>query len=348
MYEMNWSKVVNNLQIDISSHCNARCGACVRNVDGDETKKEVLLEHFDLDVWTRLVTQDIRGWYIVELTLNGNWGDPMMHPHLVQMLDIYSRHHPESALYIHTNGSLRSTKFWSELGKTCRQFSNHKVVFAVDGLADTHSIYRRKTDWNKIIENSRAFCAAGGRGSYTMTLFEHNRHQVQQVEQLAEQNGCVDFTLRHSHGDNLAIVTVDGSYDIHACYDIAEYQKVFAAADDLPAGDLRDRNVYMDLNDKIREHEHESKCPWYNEGKIQIDPWAKVWPCCHVSLYGIHIDNHDIDLMVDSSFLVARQENDLKKYTLDEILSNDWFKKVEDKVDGAKWKQCRDICGVCK
>ena len=348
MYWMFWEEVVNNLQIDISSHCNARCGACVRNVDGDETKKELVLEHFDMDVWTRLVTQDTRGWYIVELTLNGNWGDPMMHPKLVEMLDIYSQHHPESALYIHTNGSLRTTKFWSELGKTCRKFSNHRVIFAVDGLADTHSIYRRKTDWNKIIENSRAFCEAGGRGSYTMTLFEHNRHQIKDVERLAEENGCVDFALRHSHGDNLQVVTVDGSYEIHACYDIDEYQVQFARSDELSSSDLRDRNVFMDLNDSIKDKELESKCPWFNERKIQIDPWAKVWPCCHVSLYGVHIDAHDINLMVDETFLEARKTNDLKKYSLTDILSNDWFNEVKHAVHNAKWKQCRDICGVCK
>jgi MoaA/NifB/PqqE/SkfB family radical SAM enzyme len=348
MYQMHWKQVVNNLQIDISSHCNARCGACVRNVDGDATKKEVLLEHFDLDVWHRLITQDTRGWYIVELTLNGNWGDPMMHPQLVEMLDIYSKHHPESALYIHTNGSMRTTKFWSELAKACRKFSNHKVVFAVDGLADTHSIYRRKTDWNKIIENSRAFCEAGGRGSYTMTLFQHNQHQIDDVKKLAAEAGCVDFTLRHSHGDNLKIITVDGSYEIHASYDMDEFQEIFTSADDLPTSDLRDRGVYMDLNDQIRSQEFDSKCPWYNEGKIQIDPWGKVWPCCHVSLYGIHIDAHDIGLMVDNSFLAARETNDLKKYSLSEVLSNEWFNNVEEAVDRAKWKQCRDICGVCK
>jgi hypothetical protein len=141
---------------------------------------------------------------------------------------------------------------------------------------------------------------------------------------------------------------VDGSYEIHACYDTDEYQTVFEAADDKPTSDLRDRSVFMDLNDQIRSQEFESKCPWYNERKIQIDPWAKIWPCCHVSLYGIHIDAHDINLMVDETFLDARNTNDLKKYSLGEILSNDWFSSVEEAVDGAKWKQCRDICGVCK
>lgn len=343
---MRWHKVVNNLQVDITSHCNARCGACVRNIDGDETKHEVSLDHFDFDTWTRLVTEDTRGWYITELALNGNWGDPMMHPKLIEMLDVYSRHHPESAVYIHTNGSMRPVKFWAELARVCRQFANHKVIFAVDGMADTHALYRRKTEWNKIIDNSRAFVSANGRASYTMTLFEHNKHQVAEVHALAEEVGCTSFNMRHSHGDHMKIVTVDGSYEIKACYDIEEYRIHFES--DLTISDLRDKHVYLDNNDLILENRPDTKCPWYNDRKIQIDPWAKVWPCCHLSLYGIHIDIHDIDAMVDSTFIKARKENDLKKYSLSDVLSNSWFNEVENAVEDARWKQCRDICGLCK
>ena len=36
----NWSKNVTNLQVDITSHCNARCGACIRNKSGNEVKDE--------------------------------------------------------------------------------------------------------------------------------------------------------------------------------------------------------------------------------------------------------------------------------------------------------------------
>lgn len=345
---MRWHKVVNNLQVDITSHCNARCGACVRNIDGDETKKEVTLAHFDMDVWKRLVSVDTRGWYIVELSLNGNWGDPMMHPKLVEMLDVYSQHHPETALYIHTNGSMRSEQFWSDMGKVCRQFTNHKVIFAVDGMADTHSIYRRKTEWDKIIANSCAFNSTGGRSDFTMTLFEHNRHQVDDVQKLAEECGCIGFNLRHSHGDHMLINTVDGSYEIKACYDIDERHVIFEKSDELSISDLRDKSAWLDATDLVRENEPNTKCPWYNDRKIQIDPWGKVWPCCHVSLYGIHIDMHDIDQMVDSTFIEARESNDLNKYSLSDILSNDWFTDASKSIDNADWKSCRDICGVCK
>ena len=76
---MEWHKNVTSLQFDISSHCNARCGACVRNKDGGETESNLELAHFDFDLWKRIAYEDTKRWYIHRLNLNGNWGDPMMH-----------------------------------------------------------------------------------------------------------------------------------------------------------------------------------------------------------------------------------------------------------------------------
>jgi MoaA/NifB/PqqE/SkfB family radical SAM enzyme len=343
---MEWENVVNNFQVDLSSHCNARCGGCVRNADGNTTRPEVTLSHFDADVWQRLVTQDTRGWYIVELTLNGNWGDPMMHPQVIEMLELYSQYHPESELFIHTNGSLRTTKFWSELASVCKKFSNHQIFFAVDGMADAHHIYRRKTDWHKLIENSIAFNQAGGRSCYTMTLFEHNKHQVKQVEALAEQNGCVFFQLRHSHGDDLYVETENGSYRVYANYETDRYEQSFDAKVEING--LRDSDTYHDFNNTLREQTLNTKCPWYNERKIQLDPWTRVWPCCHISSYGLDIPEMEADVMVDSKIELARTENDLKRYTLHDILKNEWFSDVEDAVYNAEWKECKNTCKVCK
>ena len=50
---MQWQSKVHKLQVDITSHCNARCGACVRNNNGGETEPELALKHFDMDLWKR-------------------------------------------------------------------------------------------------------------------------------------------------------------------------------------------------------------------------------------------------------------------------------------------------------
>ena len=93
---------------------------------------------------------------------------------------------------------------------------------------------------------------------------------------------------------------------------------------------------------------NETKCPWYNEGEIQIDPFGTVWPCCHVSLYGVNLSKQSLKTNCDETIIERRTENSLFKYSLQEILSNDWYNHHLDTiVKEAKWEVCKRSCGVC-
>ena len=64
-------------------------------------------------------------------------------------------------------------------------------MFAVDGLADTHSIYRVRTNWDKIIENIKAFTNNAGRARVIMTVFEHNKHsKIKEVARTCRRVRC--------------------------------------------------------------------------------------------------------------------------------------------------------------
>ena len=336
-----WDEIVCNLQVDLTSHCNARCSMCVRQVDGStQVKPDLPLHHFDLNVWNRLVYEDLRGWFIDQLILNGNWGDPMMHPHLVEIVDTFSRAHPETTLFVHTNGSMRSTQFWHDLAKVSRMFTNHVYIFAIDGLEDTHSIYRVRTKFDKIIENIKAFTSAKGRARVQMTAFEHNKHQINEVQQLAKDIGCIEFAVRNSHGAH----TIQDGVEIKET-DIEEFDVDFGT--NIRMSDLRDTEVWVKAKENLFP-ELNTACPWYNDRQVQIDPWASVWPCCHVSPHGLSYEGDKLEQMVDKSFIRARQTNNLKNHKFKDILCNGWFSDhLPHAVETAKWKECRDTCGVC-
>ena len=94
---------------------------------------------------------------------------------------------------------------------------------------------------------------------------------------------------------------------------------------------------------------NETKCPWYNAGEIQIDPFGTVWPCCHVSLFGVNLSKHILSKNCDETIIERRTENNLFKYSLQEILSNQWYNHhLDTVVKEAKWKVCKQSCGVCK
>ena len=67
------------------------------------------------------------------------------------------------------------------------------VIFSVDGLADTNHIYRQGVVWDNVESNMRAFIDAGGRARWDFLIFEHNQHQVEEAEALANKWGCEKF-----------------------------------------------------------------------------------------------------------------------------------------------------------
>lgn len=327
---MNWADRVTNLQFDLSSHCNARCFMCIRNQDGGDKIPDLPLDHFDIDIWNRIAEYDTRGWTIHDLTLNGNWGDPIMHKDLNRMMLTWAKFHPETGLYLHTNGSLRSTNWWADFAYTCRQFSDHRVIIAVDGLADTHAIYRQDTDFHKIKENVIAFTEAGGVAEIVTTMFEHNKHQIDDIVAEVETWGTRCFQMRHSHNEEIG--------PIKAYRGRPEFRKNFRSFN---RSDLRNADEYNkmrpdywdDVDNKL------THCPWYNLASVQIDPWGNVWPCCHISLLRMHkYDKETEDL-------------NLKDNNLHDVLDGHWYSEVlKDGINGTndtpRWEICDRKCGT--
>jgi len=357
---MNWYKQVHKLQIDLTSHCNARCGACVRNVNGNEIKPGLELKHFDLDLWKRVTTEDTKGWYISHLSLNGNWGDAVMHPDLLEIVKIWTKHHPESMIAIATNGSLRDKKFWIELAKALRFASHHKIDFAMDGMEDTHHLYRRKTSHTKLTENIKSFTDAGGIVKILMTMFEHNKHQVEEVKELSRKLGAREFKARPSFTGERELHIQDGKddYKIKGYYPEIEQKTYRFPENEKISSDLKDGNIYMETNSRINESNKihiESKCPWKQAGEIQIDPWGIVWPCCYISKFGGGGSMKDANMDKvfapgnDNLINIAFNENNLNLYTLKEVLKNKWFNTtVDNAVENANWQICDSNCGIGK
>jgi len=191
---MNWS-AVKHLHLEISSQCNAACPLCARYPTSS------LYEHPSISmdqVWTieqvraRLPTADLVN--IEKFLINGTVGDFITNRDALEIIQHFSSASPTAQIEINTNGSARTPEFWKSLAL----IKNVRISFALDGLEDTHHLYRRQTNWKFIIDNAKTFINAGGTADWIMTRFAHNDHQVDECASLAKQLGFAKFYARHS------------------------------------------------------------------------------------------------------------------------------------------------------
>tara|TARA_Y100000385_G_scaffold246213_1_gene265424 strand:- start:54 stop:923 length:870 start_codon:yes stop_codon:yes gene_type:complete len=173
------------LHVEPSTRCNAWCSSCSRNKSGFGLK-DFVLEDLDPDRLKQVLDKLPN---LTTVQLCGNLGDPCASKLIAQQLKIIKDR--DLDLQIHTNGSLRSTDWWHTLAKTFGK--KITVWFAIDGLEDTHKIYRQATNWKKIIENAKSFIDAGGYAIWQFIPFAHNEHQIKECMQLSSKLGFAKF-----------------------------------------------------------------------------------------------------------------------------------------------------------
>ena len=180
------------LHAEITNKCNAWCPACGRNNNGYGLKDGLKLTSISpnrfleiLDLLPNLTTVQMCGTY----------GDPIASEFMQEIVDICVD--KNLSIRIHTNGSLKTVQWWANLASKL-VLVNHTVIFGLDGLEDTHSIYRQGTNFNKIIDNARSFIDNGGNAEWQFLLFKHNVHQVKDCMRLSQKIGFKKFTAKKS------------------------------------------------------------------------------------------------------------------------------------------------------
>jgi hypothetical protein len=127
----------------------------------------------------------------------GNYGEPAAAHECLEIYRWFRKINPDITLGMNTSGSLRSADWWQELGTILNQPLDY-VVFSIDGLEDTNHVYRRNSIWNKIMTNAQAYISAGGHAHWDMLVFEHNKHQVDQAQELADRMGFTWFRTKYT------------------------------------------------------------------------------------------------------------------------------------------------------
>ena len=254
--------------VEISTNCNAACPLCPRNYNGYGVRDTFPLRDMTLDEFKCVMDQLPN---VSHVSLCGNYGDPAISKHVIEILNYLDQ--PQVNIIMSSNGSLRSTNWWADLAR----YKNLSIEFGLDGLEDTHSIYRQNTSWQKVINNAQAFIEAGGNAVWQFISFEHNKHQLEACCKLSKQLGFKQFKHFDDNRANGIAFTPKGEPFILG----TETQQ------DITAEEFVSQEKYLqkqyELNeqvDYIREMEVDSIECYSQKGNIYVAVNGDVWPCC--------------------------------------------------------------------
>lgn len=319
---------IRRVHVELTTRCNARCPMCMRNYRGMDYNSGYPITELTLGQFKHILSPDILASLIQPdppvngrvpvshefrgVSFNGNLGDFASAKDAVEIVEYLVEHH--IPVMINTNGSLRNAEWWARLASP-----NVTVGFAIDGLEDTHALYRQDTDWNKIIRNAKALIAAGGQAVWRFIPFEHNRHQEEKCRQLAKELGFVDFENIYDGRDNGPVFSRTGEFSHQIGYDPG-----FTGTRDIKP--ILENHITWYDSKTVKESkdtlELNIQCIHKRNKEIYLAADGTVYPCCFLGFYPTqmnHPGNRELASLV--------KENNALEFPLEHCLN--WFDRVE-------------------
>ncbi len=194
---------VREVHLELTTRCNAACPQCPRNLSGGPVNPALPLTELSIADVRAILPPEFVG-QLRKLYACGNYGDPMVAEDTLAVFRYLRDTNRAMELGMFTNGSGRTAAFWQELARTVSY-----VRFSIDGLEDTNHLYRRGTQWARIMDSIAAFIGAGGAAEWDFIVFRHNEHQIDEARNLAEKLGFRRFFLKKTSRFFSAGVTAD-------------------------------------------------------------------------------------------------------------------------------------------
>ena len=308
---------IRDIHLELTSKCQARCPMCPRRINGGVLNPLMHLNEITLE--------QFKQWFPVEviqqldsLFMCGNLGDPIIAQDCLEIFEHLREINPSIRLSMHTNGSARNVHWWKDLAK-----HKVKVTFGIDGLEDTHKLYRVDTNWHKIIKNAWEFIEAGGEAGWHMLVFKHNEHQIEECQKISNDMKFKKFTTKHTSRfkDGKFNVLDESGKTVNILYP-TEVSKTLTA------------NVISIAPSVIH-------CKAQKYKQIYVAADGTVSPCCWLD-FSWQLTNQDNRINYMDSVGVFPN---LNKNTMQEIFDSGYFKTIEDTWVSAPLFECSKQCG---
>lgn len=304
--------------------CNLLCPQCARVVDG-KLNPELHMKRMSINEYKRLLPVHICK-QLDHIFFCGNYGDPVVDPLFFDCAEYLVNNGVKLTIY--TNGSLRSAKWWEYFATMLGD--KGKVVFAIDGLADTNHIYRVNSNFNQVMLNAEYFINAGGNARWDYLIFDHNEHQVEEAKKIASDLGFKTFneklTKRFIHNKHYKTNKGSGKF-----------------------GDIVKK--YGSWQNYINKTE--ISCKYQQGGILYIDFELNLWPCCWLGApkYFYGHDNMQKDQIYKLIDKYGDGFNSLVDKSIEEVLNHPWYtddlvKSWSQQMCTGKLMTCGRTCGT--
>ncbi len=278
------------LNIEATSGCTARCPFCSRQ----QKIRDYGVHRISFPDIQKLPKELIGG--LRRITFAGNFGDLSCNSEMVDIVSYIKGLNKKIVLGGETNAATQKPDWWHALGNYYR---DGMMVFAVDGLSDTHSLHRVGTDFDTVIRNIRAFTSSGGQAAWKFILFEHNEHQIKPAEKLAEESGCNQFIVVSSRDYN----------------------------DTLRKPKTLDIKIKREIFRLYKDESVEASCKPLADGSLYIAADGTVHPCCFA--HCMYITEHNQQFRFILPLIEKYNERiNFKTRQLGDIITGKYFQDV--------------------
>ena len=333
MYNLSDIRMVH---VEMTEKCNLACFMCDRNENGGDVNP--YLE--DRELTFKDIQKTFSPSFIKQLKkvyFCGNYGDPILANGFMKSLKYLKECNKNIKLSVITNGCSRPSYWWRELAEVVDM-----VRFGIDGLKDTHKIYRQGAIYDLIIRNAKSYIDAGGYAIWDYLVFGHNEHQIEKAREISKKMGFKEFIVKKT-GRFFSNIKLKGKDKHQGIIKPKMEQNINKS--------LIKESKIIEKYGSMEKYldEVEVNCKVLKNKEIYVSAEGIVLPCCWLAgqMYKWYLPPNSTQIWE----LIDKNKLSIHKNSLQQIFDSGIFKEIQDTwskatVWGGKLKTCALKCGV--
>ena len=345
---------IKEVHLEITQRCQAACPMCDRNCNGGTDNPHITNAELSLEDCKRIFKPD----FIKQLNtmyMCGNLGDPIVAKDTLEVFKYFREHNPKMWLSMNTNAGAKDEAWWTELAQVFGRMG--AVIFSVDGLRDTNHLYRQNVVWDNVERSAKAFIAAGGRARWDFIVFEHNEHQVDRAEEIANSMGFEKF-VRKKTGRFYSTSQLSGKETHQAVNRKGEQTQNLAKPKDtknINLALLKEEEITNTYGSMQKYYDTCSvKCKVAEQGSIFVTAEGLLMPCCWTAgrMYKWWHPDPRVEQIWDHIDSAGGKEGiDIINNDLEQVMQGTLLKGIQDSwsiqgIQNGKLGVCAMKCGT--